>query len=375
MASGGNSASCIYISSEDNTCGNNASCIYISSEDNTCAVSTSTTQLPQPLPSGTSPPACGVVSQGLVLGTADFPSTFPSPLDGHLIHVDDITPDKWIGQGAFGSLCLAFYKGHKVVCKIFHIKNHDQAKVHRSYLRELKAIQLQLNHVNIVTMLGATSLHASDKHACIVMRYGGCLNLQSYLQNPGSNWSLHHSLFCSSQIMKGLEYLHSQSILHLDLKPSNCVLCPKETVIRLCDFGLMHTVDEVWDSHRGRGTVGFCAPELFHAATPGFHSDIFSLAVTMWCFDSPGHIPYHGMSISKETIKHLTFQYGFRPPVPTTDHGPFTDRYRVAYTACWASHPAQRPSLSQVMAMIAKIMLDLDFDLDQFSFASSLCLC
>lgn len=39
-----------------------------------------------------------------------------------------------------------------------------------------------------------------------------------------------------SQIAKGLEYVHDQGVLHLDLKPGNILLFDDNTV-KICDFG------------------------------------------------------------------------------------------------------------------------------------------
>ena len=169
--------------------------------------------------------------------------------------------------------------------------------------------------------------------------------------------SLDHSLFFSSQIMEGLKYLHSKNILHLDLKPANCLLCPEEGVIRLCDFGSIHILGEAWNSHGSPGTAPFRAPELFHSATPNTWSDIYSLAVTMWCFDTR-QFPYPGLPY--EMIVYGTLRNNLRPPVPSTDHSPFTDRFRAIYTACWASDPDERPTLSKVIARVDDIMSDLE---------------
>ena len=46
-----------------------------------------------------------------------------------------------------------------------------------------------------------------------------------------------------SQILAGVEYLHKRNIVHRDLKLDN-ILIDSKIQLKLCDFGLMHTIDE-----------------------------------------------------------------------------------------------------------------------------------
>lgn len=301
---------------------------------------------------------CASISAAAMPPCAEVPpaSACP-PLDGKLIRWDQITRAERLGQGGYGTVHLGLYQGQKVVCKTFPTGLKSAARIRRTYRRELRALELDISHPNIVTTLGATSLQGWEAGACIVMSFGGCTDLWQYVMRPGAEWSLRHALFHSLQIMEGLNYLHSRNILHLDLKPDNCVFCPEEAIVRLCDFGGIHVMGEAWNPQSIPGTSAFRDPELFHTASPNASSDIFSLGVTMYCLDYRRH-PYANMA--PEMIKLFARHGSLRPEVHFRERGPLTDRFRSVYSACWAADPADRPTLSQVIATVRSILSDLD---------------
>ena len=46
------------------------------------------------------------------------------------------------------------------------------------------------------------------------------------------------------QILRGVKYLHSAKIMHRDIKPGN-LLVNSNCVLKICDFGLARSVNEV----------------------------------------------------------------------------------------------------------------------------------
>jgi [calcium/calmodulin-dependent protein kinase] kinase len=64
-------------------------------------------------------------------------------------------------------------------------------------------------------------------------------------------------------ILRGLEYLHFQNVVHQDLKPENLLLASDDT-IKISDFGTAKViVSSDGQNHRAMGTPAFMAPELF----------------------------------------------------------------------------------------------------------------
>ena len=76
-----------------------------------------------------------------------------------------------------------------------------------------------------------------------------------------------------------LEYVHSQQIVHADVKPAN-IVCGRDGSV-LVDFGLSQALRPSERARRlERGTARFMAPEVFAGDPPSPRSDVYSLAAT-----------------------------------------------------------------------------------------------
>mmetsp|Transcript_22002 Transcript_22002/g.18865 ORF Transcript_22002/g.18865 Transcript_22002/m.18865 type:complete len:137 (+) Transcript_22002:454-864(+) len=81
-------------------------------------------------------------------------------------------------------------------------------------------------------------------------------------------------------MIDGLEYLHSQDIAHLDLKPENLLL-GKDYVLKIADFD--SCVASPDDSILGQGTEDYRAPEILNLCCKDPKAaDIYSLAIILF---------------------------------------------------------------------------------------------
>ncbi|ERE76487.1 myosin light chain kinase, smooth muscle [Cricetulus griseus] len=89
------------------------------------------------------------------------------------------------------------------------------------------------------------------------------------------------------QISEGVEYIHKQGIVHLDLKPEN-IMCVNKTGtrIKLIDFGLARRLENAGSLKVLFGTPEFVAPEVINYEPIGYATDMWSIGVICYILTS-----------------------------------------------------------------------------------------
>jgi len=91
---------------------------------------------------------------------------------------------------------------------------------------------------------------------------------------------------CFGQLISAIEALHSEGLLHLDLKPAN-VLVRSDGHVFVLDFGISRYFDSELEPERSSrvlrlGTAGYSAPEQWSEAAPVPESDWYSVGVMLF---------------------------------------------------------------------------------------------
>src|SRR6185503_17973943 len=174
--------------------------------------------------------------------------------------------EKRLGEGGFGEVYLAKWKGQKVAVKKFKILyNMDEDKTKKMIQQEIEMVK-RLNNRYIIQTYDVVEYEGA---MVIISDYAELGSLNDVLKNKTISLSWESKWSFAKGIARGLDYLHKSDIIHRDLKSHN-VLVTKNMEIKIADFGLA----KIRKSAEGKttvfstklkaeGTVPWMAPELF----------------------------------------------------------------------------------------------------------------
>ncbi|KAA0202181.1 hypothetical protein HAZT_HAZT007182 [Hyalella azteca] len=109
------------------------------------------------------------------------------------------------------------------------------------------------------------------------------------------------------QVVAGMLYLHSLSIMHRDLTLSNLLLAADGS-LRIADFGLATQLTRPDDRHTTMcGTPNYMSPEVATRSSHGLESDVWSLGVMVYTM-MVGRPPFHTHAVRATITRALLEQ-------------------------------------------------------------------
>jgi len=194
--------------------------------------------------------------------------------------IEDPRGRDFLGQGGMGTVYrgIDIFTQQQVAVKVLkpEVIANDPEIVTR-FQREGEALR-QLNHPNIVKMLGAED--CDDGHY-LVMEYVGGGSLRDLLREQ-PQLSIQRTLYIALDIADALTRAHRLNILHRDIKPGN-VLLSEDGTPRLTDFGMARIGDvHVTQSGAIVGTLAYLSPEALQGDELDGRTDIWAFGVMLY---------------------------------------------------------------------------------------------
>lgn len=291
-----------------------------------------------------------------------------------------IPKQRLIGEGSYGVVYQGTWLGLEVAVKevpsdafdLFHTEALVLAKLQSPF---------------IVQLIGTC---IKDECCFLVMELVSSNLEQKITENYQENrepFPFHVAIDIMLQIARGMEYLHSQRIMHMDLKASNILIQPSAVPefrdegyghVKLCDFGMAGLRLNSFTSSFPKGTCYWRAPEAFeypqdlgyNMVSPkeyNYKADVYSFAMT--CYEIlTGKQPFEDIP---DRNFYRTILQGKRPSLPSSCPALLSDYIKK----CWHLDPCHRPSfpdISKFLRYVKLLFMRVDNRCDSIS-VSSVC--
>lgn len=232
--------------------------------------------------------AVSMFDTGSALSSADQTSS-PAPTHGNLLGEYQLLGE--LGRGGMGAVFEARHtkRGHHVALKILPTVDGRSLQYFKGEFRRMA----EINHPNLI---GLQTLQADGGVWFFTMELVRGTDLFSYVR-PDNKCDSARLRTVLPQMAAALFKLHSENIIHCDLKPSN-VLVDQEGRVVVLDFGLAFKggkTDHI-SADRIAGTPAYMAPEQAAGGSVTGAADWYAVGVMLYQMLT-GKLPVTGDSM------------------------------------------------------------------------------
>ncbi|KAI3900356.1 hypothetical protein MKW92_035691 [Papaver armeniacum] len=247
-------------------------------------------------------------------------------------------------SGAHSRIYRGIYKQRAVAVKMVRVPNQDEETrdlLEKQFTSEV-ALLSRLLHPNIVQFIAACK---KPPVYCIITEYMSQGTLRMYL-NKKQPYSLSTEtiLRLALDISRGMQYLHSQGVMHRDLK-SNNLLLNDEMRVKVADFGTSCLETQCRASKGNMGTYRWMAPEMIKEKPYTKKVDVYSFGIVLWELTT-ALLPFQGMTPVQAAF--AVAEKKARPPLPANCQPALANLIK----RCWSSNPSKRPDFTYIVSVL-----------------------
>ncbi|CAF3342997.1 unnamed protein product [Rotaria sp. Silwood1] len=267
-----------------------------------------------------------------IKSTRDTTNTLTKTVDDWEIPIDSIMNDLvLIGTGIEGTVYLGKLGGQDVACK--RVKSEEETNI-----KHLK----KLNHVNVIKFRGVSVASPLFYIVMDYCAYGSLYDVLKRRREKNSCTKPTQVLDWSKQISNGVNYLHSNKIVHRDLKSPN-ILIADNFVLKISDFGTSKQLGNKQGQIMSfNGTSAWMAPEVIRQEPCSEKVDIWSFGIVVWEILTCA-VPYH--NIDPSAVMWGVGKGSLTLPIPSSA----PEGFKLLMTMCWNQRPSNRPSFQQII--------------------------
>jgi len=267
-----------------------------------------------------------------------------------------------VGSGQYGDVYRGRCRGYEVAIKILKNKFGSDEQL-TSFKREV-TIMSRIRFPNVCLLLGACT---DPNYFCIVQEYLSGGDLGNLLEHGKLPKLFYARMRLASHVARGMLWIHSNKVLHRDLKLEN-LLMDKHGEVKVCDFGLADTTGGmkfIWDEKGRKGSPLYMAPEVLLKKGLNEKVDVYSFGLILWELlaqkrSFQHHLQHNDLNKFTEAIcKQIE-----RPPVPPdTDPKNYDPEWGNPYVVeimkrCWADKAKDRPDFQEIYDELNLCIID-----------------
>ncbi|CAF0921260.1 unnamed protein product [Rotaria sordida] len=272
---------------------------------------------------------------GNIKSNKETTSTLIKSNDDWEIPIENIVNNlKLIGVGIEGSVFHGKLNGQDIACK--RVKSKEDTNI-----KHLK----KLNHINVIKFRG---ISISPSSYYIIMEYcanGSLYDVLKQYREIDSCTKATQVLDWSKQISNGVDYLHSNKIVHRDLKSPNILFFDRNT-LKISDFGtskqLVNRRSQIMSFN---GTSAWMAPEVIKKEPCSEKIDVWSFGIILWEMITCA-VPYN--NIDAAAVIWGVAKGSLNLPIPSS----IPEGFKSLMTMCWKQQPSNRPTFQQIITYL-----------------------